>query len=115
MAKLFVDAGMVVLAAFVSPYREDREYIREIVGPESFFEVYVKCSPEVAEQRDPKGNYKKARAGIIKNYTGISAPYEAPETPDLELDTEQLAVVDSVQKSLEFLDNRKFILLINGL
>jgi adenylylsulfate kinase len=112
MVKLFVDAGLVVLAAFVSPYREDREFIRAKVLPENFFEVYVKCSPETCEKRDPKGNYAKARAGKIKNYTGVSAPYEEPSTPDLILDTEKLDVVESVHMLLEFLDKKKFILLV---
>jgi adenylylsulfate kinase len=110
--RLFVDAGMVVLAAFVSPYREDREYVRSIIGKDSFFEVFIRCSPEVAEQRDPKGNYRKAREGIIKNYTGVSAPYEEPEEPDLVIDTEELDVVSGVRKTLEFLDRKKFILLM---
>ena len=112
VARLFVDAGQVVLAAFVSPYREDRRYIRGVVGEENFFEVFIKCSPETAEKRDPKGNYRKAREGIIKNYTGVSAPYEEPESPDLVIDTEQLDVMSGAHKALEFLDSRKFILLM---
>jgi adenylylsulfate kinase len=112
LTKLFVDAGLVVLAAFVSPYREDREFVRAKVLPENFFEVYVKCSPETCEKRDPKGNYSKARAGVIKNYTGVSAPYEEPSKPDLVLDTEKLDVVESVHMLLEFLDKKKFILLV---
>jgi len=112
LSKLLVDAGIVVLAAFVSPYHEDREFVRGILGDESFFEIYVKCPPEVCEHRDPKGQYKKAREGIIKNYTGVSAPYEEPETPDLVLNTEELAVEDSVKSILELLDKRKFILLV---
>jgi adenylylsulfate kinase len=91
LAKLFVDAGIVLLAAFVSPYKEDRE---------------------TCEKRDPKGNYSKARAGIIKNYTGVSAPYEEPPSPDLVIDTEKLDVVEAVQTLLEFLDAKKFILLV---
>jgi len=112
LSKLFVDAGIVVLAAFVSPYREDREFVRSVVGENSFFEIFVKCSVETCEKRDPKGNYRKARAGIIKNYTGVSAPYEEPESPDVTLDTEELDVESSVRKILEFLDERKFILLV---
>ncbi len=112
VCKLFVDAGIVVLAAFVSPYRDVRAYVKEVVGADNFFEVFVKCSPETAEHRDPKGNYKKARAGIIKNYTGVSAPYEEPEHPDLVIDTEELDVVNGVRKALEFLDRKKFILLM---
>jgi adenylylsulfate kinase len=112
LSKLFVDAGIVVLAAFVSPYKEDRQYVRDIVGDDSFFEVYVKCSVEVCEKRDPKGHYKKAKAGIIKEYTGVSAPYEEPENPDLVIDTEELNVEESVKAVLEFLDKKKFILLM---
>jgi len=112
VGRLFVEAGFVVIAAFVSPYRKDREFIREKLGGDHFFEVHIKCSPEVAEKRDPKGNYKKARAGIIKDYTGVSAPYEDPENPDLVIDTEDLDVTQGVQKALEFLDKKKFILLM---
>ena len=112
LAKLMVDAGIVVLAAFISPYREDREFVRDHIGKENFFEIYVKCPAEVCEKRDPKGQYVKARKGIIKNYTGISAPYEEPEDPDLILNTEALDVQSSVQKVLELLDRKKFILLV---
>lgn len=112
LCKLMVDAGIVVLAAFISPYREDREFVRDKVGRESFFEIYVKCSVEVCEKRDPKGQYRKARQGVIKNYTGISAPYEEPEHPDLILDTEELDVQSAVQKVLYLLESKKFILLV---
>jgi adenylylsulfate kinase len=112
LSKLMVDAGLVMLAAFISPYREDREFVRDKIGKESFFEIYVKCPAEVCEKRDPKGQYVKARKGIIKNYTGISAPYEEPEDPDLILNTEALDVQSSVQKVLELLDRKKFILLV---
>ncbi|VAX33370.1 Adenylylsulfate kinase [hydrothermal vent metagenome] len=103
VSKLFADAGILVLAAFISPYREDREYIRERFKGDNFFEIYVKCSVEECERRDPKGQYKKARAGIIKNYTGISAPYEEPEKPDMVIDTEIFDVESSVAKVLELL------------
>jgi adenylylsulfate kinase len=112
LSRLFVDAGVVVLAAFVSPYREDREFIKEIVGSKYFYEIFVKCPVEVCEQRDPKGMYKKARAGIIKGYTGVDAPYEVPESPDLVIDTVELDVESSVNSVLEFLDERKFLLLL---
>ncbi len=112
VAKLFSDAGIVVLSAFISPYREDREFVRDIAGKENFFEVYVRCPIEVCEKRDPKGLYKKARAGVIKNYTGVDAPYEEPENPDVVLDTDELSVEESVRKILEFLDHNKFILLM---
>ena len=83
ISKLFVDAGIVILAAFVAPYTKDRNYIRETVGAENYIEVYVGTSLEVCEERDVKGLYKKARLGEIKDLTGISAPYEAPENPDV--------------------------------
>lgn len=85
ISKLFIDAGLVVLAAFVAPYRKDRHVIKETVGFNNFVEVFVNTSLEVCESRDVKGLYKKARAGEIKNMTGISAPYETPENPDVEV------------------------------
>ncbi|MFD2551526.1 adenylyl-sulfate kinase [Bizionia sediminis] len=87
VANLMLDAGLVVLAAFVSPYKKDRAGVRKIVNEANFVEIYINTPLEVCEQRDVKGLYKKARAGIIKNMTGISAPYEAPENPDLEIHT----------------------------
>lgn len=110
VSKLYVDAGFVLLAAFISPYREDRAYVKEIVGAQDFFEIYVKCPLDVCECRDPKGLYKKARAGIIKNYTGIDAPYEEPLSPDLIIDTVELDVESSVNSILTFLIERKFII-----
>jgi adenylylsulfate kinase len=112
VARLFADAGLVVLSAFISPFREDRDFVREIVGVDNFFEVYVKCPVEVCEKRDPKGLYKKARAGIIRNYTGVDSPYEEPESPDLIIDTNDLDVESSVQSVLALLEERKFILLL---
>ena len=112
VCKLLVDSGTVVLAAFVSPYKEDRAYVREIIGNNSFFEVYVKCSIETCEKRDPKGHYKKAKEGEIKNFTGVNAPYEEPENPDLILDTETEDLKTCVNKVLDMLEEKKFILLI---
>lgn len=109
VAKLMVDAGVVVFAAFISPYREDRDAVRRLFAEDHFFEVYAKCSLEECEKRDPKGLYKKARAGIIKNYTGISAPYEEPGTPDLVVDTETLCLEDSVKCVVDFLCGKKLI------
>lgn len=110
VSRLFIDAGFIMLAAFISPYKEDREFVRKITG-EDYLEIYVKCSLEECERRDPKSQYKKARKGIIKNYTGITAPYEEPENPDLIIDTESANVEDSVSKVLVFLKERKFIFL----
>ena len=110
-SKLFVDAGLIVLAAFISPYEKDREYIRERFEKDDYLEIYVKCSLKKCEQRDPKGLYKKARAGIIKNYTGVSTPYEEPLNPDLVIDTEEFDLEKSVQEVLNFLNKIKFITL----
>ena len=109
LSKLMMDAGLIVLAAFVSPYRGDREYVKGRFNGDNFLEIYIKCSIEECERRDPKGNYKKARVGIIKDYTGISAPYEEPENPDLLIDTETIDLENSLLKVLELLDKKNFI------
>ena len=106
VAKLFIDAGIVVLGAFVSPYRKDRKDIENIVDPNNFIEIFVNTSIEECERRDVKGLYKKARAGEIKNMTGISAPYEAPINPQLEIKTESESVEDAVARILLFLKDR---------
>jgi adenylylsulfate kinase len=103
VSNLMIDAGLVVLAAFVSPYKKDRENIRTIVKDVNFVEVYINTSVEECERRDVKGLYKKARAGEIKNMTGISAPYEAPENPDIEIRTEIETIEDSVKKIIDFI------------
>lgn len=96
-AKLFIDAGVVTLAAFISPLQKDREKIKQIVGKENFIEIYVKASVEVCEKRDVKGLYQKARNGEIKNFTGISAPYEEPENPDVIVNSEKETIAESIQ------------------
>lgn len=96
VCKLLNEAGMLVIASFVAPYRADRAMAREIVGADQFIEVYVSTSLHVCEERDPKGLYKKARAGEIPNFTGVSAPFEEPLQPDLVLDTHRLSIDDSV-------------------
>jgi adenylylsulfate kinase len=102
VSKLFVDAGFIVLSAFISPFRADRDLVRKIVGPENHIEVFVDCPLEVCEQRDTKGLYKKARAGQIQNFTGIDSPYEPPEHPDIVIRTAEQSVDDSVKTLLEF-------------
>jgi adenylylsulfate kinase len=89
MVKLFVDAGVITLTAFISPYRKDREMVRSLFSDEQFLEIHVDCRPEVCAKRDKKGIYEKARAGLINEFTGISAPYEAPESPDLVIFSEK--------------------------
>tara|TARA_B100000446_G_C10504440_1_gene324419 strand:- start:392 stop:1018 length:627 start_codon:yes stop_codon:yes gene_type:complete len=103
IANLMIDAGLVVLAAFVSPYKKDRENVKNIVKNSNFVEVFVNTSVEECERRDVKGLYKKARAGEIKNMTGISAPYEAPDHADVEIKTEEETVEEAVIKILEYL------------
>jgi adenylylsulfate kinase len=102
-ANLMIDAGLIVLAAFVSPYKKDRDNIKRIVKDVNFVEIYINTSVEECERRDVKGLYAKARAGEIKNLTGISAPYEAPENPDIEIKTEQESVEESAIKIIEYI------------
>jgi len=109
VAKLFTDAGVIVLTSFISPYRADRDAARAIFGEGDFVEVFVSTSLETCEERDPKGLYKKARAGQIPDFTGISAPYEAPERPELVLDTGKLAVPESVAALLRYLDGKGYL------
>jgi adenylylsulfate kinase len=109
VAKLFTDAGMVALTAFISPYRADRDQVRALVPPGDFVEVHVDCPIDVCEQRDVKGLYKKARAGEIKEFTGISAPYEAPLTPELSIDTSRQDVEASARQILHYLEERGLV------
>lgn len=97
VARLMLDAGIIVLSAFISPFKADREQVRAIVGSENYIEVFVDAPLEVCEQRDVKGLYKKARAGEVKNFTGIDSPYELPEHPDIALQTHKLSVEESLQ------------------
>ena len=106
ISSLMLDAGILTLAAFVSPYIKDRERVKQIVGAENFIEIYVNTSIEECERRDVKGLYKKARKGEIRNMTGISAPYEAPINPDLELITDGKSIGESVNSILNYLNQR---------
>ncbi|MCK4932008.1 MAG: adenylyl-sulfate kinase [Candidatus Aminicenantes bacterium] len=103
VAKLFADAGFVTMTAFISPYRKDRNRNRELLQKGEFIEVFVKVSLDVAEERDPKGLYKKARAGEIKEFTGISAPYEEPLNPELILDTDKLDLTQCQDAVIRYL------------
>ena len=103
VANLMVNAGLVTLAAFVSPYKKDRASIRSIVKDVNFVEIYINTSVEECERRDVKGLYKKARAGEIKNMTGISAPSEAPENPEIEINTEEESLDVAVQRIIDFI------------
>ncbi|PIW36769.1 MAG: adenylyl-sulfate kinase [Candidatus Kerfeldbacteria bacterium CG15_BIG_FIL_POST_REV_8_21_14_020_45_12] len=109
VAKLFVDAGVVVMASFISPYRSDRDSARSLVEGNQFLEVYVKCDLEVCESRDPKGLYKKARAGEIKDFTGIDAPYEEPKTAEVVVDTGVNSVDECVEQLIAELKRRQIV------
>jgi adenylylsulfate kinase len=109
VANLFANAGIVAMTAFISPYREDRDKARQIAGEGNFIEVYVKCAIDVCEQRDTKGLYKKARAGEVKEFTGISAPYEEPLDPELIVDTGKETLEESAQKVMDVLKARGII------
>jgi adenylylsulfate kinase len=101
VSRLFLDSGVIVLSAFISPFKADREQVKNIVGGENFIEVFVDAPIEVCEQRDVKGLYKKARAGEVKNFTGIDSPYEAPANPDVHIPTHKFSVDQSIEKLLE--------------
>ena len=109
VSKLFTDAGVIVLTAFISPYREDRDQVREIMADGDFVEAHVSADVETCEKRDVKGLYAKARSGEIPNFTGISAPYEAPEKAEIVLDSGALSVEESVAQLLGFLKDRGYL------
>ena len=106
VAGLFADAGMIALSAFIAPFAEDREKARQIVGPERFLEIYVKADVDTCAARDPKGLYKKALAGELKDFTGVSAPYEEPQSPALVLDTRTLSLAECVERCVALLRTR---------
>lgn len=108
VSKLFVDSGQVVLTAFISPFRNDREGVRELLEGNEFVEVYVKCSLEACEARDPKGLYEKARQGIIKDFTGISSPYEEPVNPEIVIDSEKNSIEECVEQIVQFLKEKGY-------
>ena len=111
ISKLFVDSGVLVLSSFISPYVRDRDLVRQVheEAGMDFIEVFVDCSLEAAESRDPKGLYKKARAGEIKNFTGIDDPYEAPSAPEIHLHTDQQALEEEVAQIIDVLKARGLI------
>jgi len=106
VANLMIDAGLIVLASFISPLKSQRELVREIVGKENFIEVYVSTPLEVCEKRDVKGLYKKAKKGEIKNFTGVTSEYETPENPDIKIDTTNLSIDQSIQFIFKKIKNK---------
>lgn len=109
MAKLFVDGGVIALAAFISPFRKERQFVRERLGPGNYIEIYCQCPVEICEQRDQKGIYRRARAGEIKNFTGISSPYEQPESPDLVVESANLTVEANAERVIALLEDKGII------
>jgi len=109
VAKLFAESGTIAITSFISPYRKDRDINRALMPDGEFIEIFVKASLAVCEERDPKGLYKKARAGLIPEFTGISAPYEEPLKPELVIETDKLSVEESVQKVIDYLLEKAII------
>lgn len=109
VAKLFVDSGQIVSTAFISPFRADRVLVRNMFEEEEFIEIYAKCPMHICEERDPKGLYKKARAGEISEFTGISSPYESPYKPEIVVETNILTIEQSVSKILSHLKDKKIL------
>jgi len=109
VSKLMLESGLIVMTAFISPINKDRSEARKLISSNDFIEIYCKASLETCETRDVKGLYKRARAGEIKNYTGIDSPYEAPENPELTIDTDKQSLEESVSTILSFLDSNEII------
>jgi adenylylsulfate kinase len=109
VSKLFVDAGTIVLTAFISPFIKDRQIVKDLVNENEFIEVYINTPLEVCENRDPKGLYKKARSGEIPNFTGISSPYEKPINPKLHIQTDKKTIEESVEQILKYLKEKGYL------
>lgn len=109
VAKLFTDANMIAITAFISPYRQDRDNVRKLLNEGEFVEIYIKCPLDVCEQRDTKGLYKKARTGEVKEFTGISAPYEEPLHAELTIDTSKMTVDESTRAVLNYLEAKGYV------
>ncbi|MEO8088048.1 MAG: adenylyl-sulfate kinase [Bacteroidota bacterium] len=106
ISKLFVDAGVIVLAAFISPFRSDRQQVRDLVAKGDFIEVFINCPLETCELRDPKGLYKKARAGEIKDFTGVSSPFEIPAQTEIEIRSDQMSVEQAAEKIVRLIKSK---------
>jgi adenylylsulfate kinase len=115
MAKLFIEAGVIAITAFISPYRADRARVRALVNADEFIEIYCNCPIEICEQRDVKGLYAKARQGLIPDFTGISSPYEPPQNPEISIDTDQLSLSESVDQILAYLKSHQLLNTVSGI
>ena len=111
VAKLMVDAGILVFAAFIAPYEESRRFVRELLAGWPYYECYVKCSLKACEERDPKGLYRKARQGEIQNMTGIQAPFEEPKNPDMVVETDTCTLEQCTDQIVQFLNDKRLIIL----
>jgi len=109
VSKLFVDAGTIVLTAFISPFQKERDAVRELVQEDEFIEVFIDTPLDVCESRDPKGLYKKARTGEIPNFTGISSPYEAPVKPEIHIVNDKISIEDVTQHIIDYLKDRGYL------
>jgi len=109
VSKLFTDANIITITAFISPYRQDRDNARKLFQAGEFIEIYIKCPLEVCEQRDTKGLYKKARNGEVKEFTGISAPYEEPLNPELTIDTSKMSIEESTRTIIAYLEEKGYV------
>jgi adenylylsulfate kinase len=109
VSKLFIDAGVIVLTAFISPFRQDRKQVREMLSDQEFIEVFIDTPIEICESRDPKGLYKKARKGEISNFTGISSPYESPQHPEIHVKTDEMTIDIAVEKILNYLTENGYL------
>ena len=109
VSKLFVDAGIIVLTAFISPFQKERDAVRALVETDAFIEVFVDTPLEVCESRDPKGLYKKARSGEIPNFTGISSPYEAPIKPEIHIINDNISIEDAAQQVIDYLETKGYL------
>ena len=109
VSRLFIDAGLIVLTAFISPFKSDRQNARELMKPGEFIEVFLKCPVSECEKRDPKGIYKKAKCGEIKEFTGISSPYEEPENPEIIIETDKLSQGESINVLVSYLITNGYI------
>ena len=109
VSKLFVDAGIIVLTAFISPFRNDRKQIRDLINQDEFIEIFIDTPIDICESRDPKGLYKKARDGEIANFTGISSPYEAPENPEIDIKSGEISIEECVNEIINYLEQNNYL------
>jgi adenylylsulfate kinase len=109
VARLFVNSGMIVITAFISPYRKGRNFVRGLVKADEFIEIYTKCPLEICAKRDVKGLYKKAKEGVIGQFTGISAPYEEPQNPEIIIETDKMSIEQSVNHIMDYLQKNHYL------